>query len=159
MPSGVSSRPKRGAVFPQPGDDRRIEAHQRERPGIGPGDLGHPRGEAQIAVEPALDLADERHAPADEREEGRERRDPLLRRPQRDGGERLHRHGIEPALRQRQPVEREIVKDDGLAIGGDLDVAFDGIGMIDRRRGGGKGIFEDGSWSRRAGRGGRWGGR
>ena len=54
------------------------------------------------------------------------------------------RRGIEPALRQRQPVEREIVKDDGLAIGGDLDVAFDGIGMIDRRRGGGKGIFEDG---------------
>ena len=55
---------------------------------------------------------------------------------------RLEGHGLEVVRRMlgderpfglRQPVERLVMEDDGLAVGGELQVAFDRVVLLDRR--------------------------
>src|SRR5579883_2902234 len=107
-------------------DDRGIEALERQRSVIARRARRDRVGEPGVAVEPALDFADDRDAAGDGVEQFAKARDFCGA-----GLEAERRESRRGAVRQRaarlgQPVERAVMEDHRFAVGAELNVAFDG---------------------------------
>ena len=103
--------------------------------------LGHGGGEAGIAAGHVLQLDDERHAAADQRQQRVERRHALLRAEDAQPPELGRRAGAHAARFAGQAGELVVMKDDRHAVGGEVQVALDRISGVDRRREGGERVL------------------
>src|SRR5215210_1491189 len=123
-------------------DDEGVEGFERHRALVAGKKIDRAVRQRRIVVEPALDLDHERRRPGDATEKGRKRRDSLRRAadgaPGEVGGLALpHEPG-----RGGEPVEREVVEHDGLAVARVLHVAFDRESGRDRGLGGGERVLD-----------------
>ena len=119
----------------------RVEALEADRPVIGRRASRHALRQPQIAIEAALDLADQRRHGADQRQELGQGGDQIAAA-QPHAPQFLRREGVDAAGVTGQPLQREIVEDDGLPIFRQLHVAFDGEGLRDGRAGGADAVLD-----------------
>ena len=109
-----------------------IEGHQRRRPAIAGQDRGGTADEPVVAVEPALQLDNERGATSHQVAQFRERHHAIGRGLEADALEVGEGPLVEPTGAFGQPAERIVVMHHGLAIGGDPEIAFDPVSPCDR---------------------------
>ena len=147
------------AAQAQIGDEIVVEALERERAVISRGEGGGAVGDAPVAVEPALELADDRRPAGDgleKRREGRRRLAGPLDADLRDLG---RAEGGKGPCRVGQAIERFIMENNRFAVGAQLDVAFDGEAAGDRRFRRPQRVFDHARSRCRASRDGRSGAR
>jgi hypothetical protein len=102
------------------------KGHQRDRIITTRDHLRDASGEGEVAVEAALDLHHHGHAAADEVEEFSKCGDVVVAVPEGDGCQRGGRAGVDAPALAGEAVKREVVEHDGLAVGRELHIAFDG---------------------------------
>ena len=90
-----------------------------------------------------LELNEERHLAVYKREALAERGDGLLRIAEAKCLQLGKRHAFHLGIHAAHALERVVVKDHKLAVGGEVDVVFDGVAAFDRRAEGGEGVFGD----------------
>ena len=119
-----------------------VEALEGERAVISRGEGGGAVGDSPVAVEPALELADDRRPAGDGVEKCGEGRRRLVRSLDPNFGDLGRAQGGKRARRVGQAVQRFVMKNNRFAVGAQLDVAFDREAAGDRRLGRPKRIFD-----------------
>ena len=127
----MSSR-QRGRQVGERRNAVRIERHHRHIALIGRERRGDIALVSVVVAPRALHLDEERHAPGDDAEQSIERQDAVLAIAQRNGAKRgCIALGHSSAL-CRQPVQGPVVKHDGNAMRGALQIDLDGVVLGDR---------------------------
>src|SRR5579863_2051073 len=121
------------AAQAQVGGEIVVEALERERAVVSASERGGPVGDAPVAVEPALDLADDRRPAGDRVEKRGEGRRRLARAHDPDSRDLGRAEARERARGVGQTIEGFVMENNRFAVGAELDVAFDGEAAVNRR--------------------------